>query len=171
MNQPSNQSRILAISLSSRGFGYAVMEGNNTLVDYGHKVINENKNLGSLNGLEKLITRYQPVILVLQDVNAKGSRRVKRIRQLHQKVLALAKKHKLKVGKISGKELRGILLGNENGTKQELAELLAKQFSDELASRLPPMRKPWKSEDARMDIFDAVGLVVAFWMKQEQNGK
>jgi hypothetical protein len=45
-----------------------------------------------------------------------------------------------------------------------MAELLAKQFPDELASRLPPKRKAWTSEDARMDIFDAVGLAVVFRM-------
>jgi hypothetical protein len=43
-----------------------------------------------------------------------------------------------------------------------MVELLARQFPDELASRLPPPRKSWTSEDARMDIFEAVGLVLAF---------
>jgi hypothetical protein len=37
---------------------------------------------------------------------------------------------------------------------------------DELASRLPPKRKTWKSEDSRMDIFDAGALVVAFRIKK-----
>jgi hypothetical protein len=36
------------------------------------------------------------------------------------------------------------------------------QFPDELSTRLPPKRKPWKSEDSRMDIFDAVALAVVF---------
>jgi hypothetical protein len=46
-----------------------------------------------------------------------------------------------------------------------MAEMLATQFPDELASRLPPKRKPWKSEDSRMDIFDAMALAVVFWMR------
>ena len=96
------------------------------------------------------------------DVNAKGTHRAPRIKQLHRKVVALAKERKLKVGEISGTELRRLLLNNEDGTKQEMAELLAKQFPDELASRLPPKRALWKSEDARMDIFDAVELAVCF---------
>ena len=62
--------------------------------------------------------------------------------------------------KISGKQVRQLLLGDETGTKQEIAEQLAKQFPDELSSRLPPKRKAWKSEDARMDIFEAVGLAL-----------
>lgn len=51
------------------------------------------------------------------------------------------------------------------GTKHALAEILAKQFSEELASRLPPKRKAWMSEDYRMDIFDAVALVLVLRFK------
>jgi hypothetical protein len=47
-----------------------------------------------------------------------------------------------------------------------MAELLANQFPEELASRIPKKRKAWTSENARMDIFDAVGLVAAFQMRR-----
>ena len=87
MNQTSKQFRIVAISLSSRGFGYAVLEGNNTLVDYGKKVFNEDKNVRSLAHIEKVIARNQPDVLTLQDVNAKGTRRDPRIKKLHRKVV------------------------------------------------------------------------------------
>src|SRR5262249_18436518 len=110
---------------------------------------------------EKVVVRNQPDVLVLSDVNAEGVYRWKRIKELDRKVVALAKKRKLKVVKIPGKELRQRLLGNENGTKHEMAELVAKRYRDELASRLPPKRRTWESENSRMDIFDAVGLAVA----------
>jgi hypothetical protein len=165
-NQISKQLRSLAVSLSSRGFGYAVMEGDNALILYGKKVFEDDKNAKSLTSIESIITRNQPNVLVLQDVNAKGTHRAPRIKKLHRKVVALAKKRRLKVAKISGKELRSLLLDDEAGTKQAMAELLAKRFPDELTSRLPPKRKAWKSEDARMDIFDAVALAVAFQMKK-----
>ena len=160
MSQTSKQFRLLAVSLSTWGFGYAVLEGGNSLVDYGNKRINKDKNARSLAHIEKMIVHNQPDVLVLQDVNAKGTHRAPRIKQLHRKIVALAKKRKLKVVEISGTELRRLLLNNEAGTKREMAELLAKKFPDELASRLPEKRKAWKSEDARMDIFDAVGLAV-----------
>jgi hypothetical protein len=69
------------------------------------------------------------------------------------------------VTKISNTELRIKLLNDPKGTKHEMALHIAKQFPDELASRVPPKRKLWKSEKARMDIFDAIGLAVAFRMK------
>jgi Holliday junction resolvasome RuvABC endonuclease subunit len=162
----NKQFRILAISLSSRGFGYAVLQGDDWLIDYGKKVINKDKNVRVLGHIEKIITRKQPDVLVLQDVNARGARRDPRIKRLHTKIIMLAKKRKLKVMKFSGIELRRLLLGDATGTKHEMAELMAKQFPDELASRLPPKRKPWKSQDARMDIFDAVALGIAFRLKK-----
>jgi len=54
-----------------------------------------------------------------------------------------------------------LFLADDKGTKHDLAEILAKRFSEELGSRLPPKRLPWMSEDYRMDIFDAVALALA----------
>jgi RNase H-fold protein (predicted Holliday junction resolvase) len=166
MNQTHiKNSRVLAVALSSRGLGYAVMEGQNILIAHGKKVVEgEDKNVKSSTWVEKLIARYQPGVLVLQDVTAKSSRRAPRIKSLHRQIVKSAGKQKIQVKLISGKQVRSLLLGNPKGTKQEIAELLAKQFPDELTSRLPPKRKPWKSEDTRMDIFDAVALAVTFRM-------
>ena len=161
MKTTSKQFRILAISLSSRGFGYAVLEGNSRLISYGHTVINKNKNVRSLAHISKMIIRNEPDVIALRSVEAKGTHRSPRIKRLHTDVVALAKKQKLKVAEISGPQLRNCLLVSPNGTKQEMAESLAKNFPDELASRLPPKRKIYTSEDSRMDIFDAVGLTVA----------
>jgi hypothetical protein len=164
MNQIPQQPRILAISLSTRGFGYAVTEGNDMIIACGNTRIYGDKNAGSLVAIEKIIVRYQPGLIVLQDV--KVARRDQRIKRLHNKILALAAKHKIKAAEISAKELRLALLGRENGTKHDLAEHLAKRFPDELASRLPPQRRAWMNADYRMDIFDAVGLAVAFGLKR-----
>lgn len=158
----SKQFRILAVSLSSRGFGYAVFQGDDWLIDYGKKRIDTDKNVRVLGYIEKMIASKNPGVLILQNVNAKGTYRDPRIKQLDRKIVALAKNRRLKVVKISGAELRRLLLDNVTGTKHQMAELMAKQFPDELALRLPPKRKPWKSEDGRMDIFDAVALGVTF---------
>ena len=165
MNQtPLKHFRILAVALSAGGFGFVVMEGQNTIIECGRRVADGNKNAQSLAKLKKLLDFYWPGALVLQDVEAKGSRRAPRIRTLNRQIKRVAEKHKIEVKLISGKQLRSLLLGNPNGTKQEMAEMLAAQFPDELESRLPPKRKPWESEDSRMDIFDAMALAVVFWM-------
>ncbi len=100
---------------------------------------------------------------MLPEVNGPHARRAVRIRLLHRKIVALAKESKLKVRLITGPQVRIQLLGCAKGTKFALATTLAAKFPVELASRLPPKRRPWMSEDPRMDIFDAVGLAAAFW--------
>jgi hypothetical protein len=168
MNQKASKYfRILAIALSARGFGFVVMEGQKTIIECGGRVADGDKNAQSLAKIEKLLNFYRPGVLVLQDVAAKGSRRAPRIKTLNQQIKEVAGEHKIQVKLISGKQMRSLLLGNPKGTKHEIAEMLAMQFPDELASRLPPKRKPWKSEDSRMDIFDAVALAVVFRMRKK----
>jgi Holliday junction resolvasome RuvABC endonuclease subunit len=163
MNQTiSKKVRILAVALTARGFGYCVMEGQ-VMLECGHKEVGGNKNAHAVSKIEKLMNQFLPAVVVLQDVNAAHCRRAPRIKALHRQVVGLAEKHKCKVTLFSGKQLRMTLLGDAKGTKHEMAEMLAKQFADELASRLPPKRKFYDSEDCRMDMFDAVGLGVAFW--------
>jgi hypothetical protein len=167
MNQATSKDfRILAVALSFGGFGFVVMEEQKTIIEFGRRVADGDKNALSLIKMKKLLNFYRPDVLVLQDVEAKGSRRYPRIKTLNQQMKRVAEKHGINVKLISGKQLRSLLLGNPRGTKQEMAEMIAAQFPDELASRLPPKRKLWKSEDSRMDIFDAMALAVVFRLKR-----
>lgn len=157
----TRQLRILALAPSARGFGYAAME-DLAILECGKKGAKGDKNLRSLSKIEKLMVLFRPGVLVLPDVSAKGSRRAPRIKALHEQVIELATKQNCKVALVSEKKLRVALLGNEKGTKHEIAELLAQRFPAELARKLPPKRRAWDSEDAWMDMFNAVALAVVF---------
>ncbi len=160
MNQEATKIvRVLAIAPSARGFGYAVME-NRVILECGVKRAKGDKNLWSLSKIERLMKVFQPGVLVLQDMNAKGSRRAPRIKELHERIVALGGKQGRKVRLVSEKRLRMALLGDVNGTKHEMAQELARRFPTELSRKLPPKRRPWDSEDARMDMFVAAGLAV-----------
>jgi hypothetical protein len=170
--------RVLAISLSSRGFGYAAIEGENRLVDFGNKTFYEQfKNAWLMGKAASVIKWNAPDILVLRDISAKEDSCYKRVRELHRQIIALAKERKIKVAQISGDQVRMALLNNEEATRHEMAQHLATRFPDELNLRLPLKRKSWNNEHPRMDIFDAVGLTVAFQlasvtpMHQKQCGK
>jgi hypothetical protein len=54
-------------------------------------------------------------------------------------------------------------LGSE--TKYEMASVLARIFP-ELAWKLPSERKAWESEAARMSVFDAIALGLAYWQHE-----
>jgi hypothetical protein len=160
--------RNLAIAPLSRGLGYAVMEGPENLLACGNKVVLRDKNAGALAWAKKLSQFYQPDVLVLPDVHARDTRRAARIKNLHRQIVAWASKHQLKVRLISVTRVRRHLLGEAKGNKFAVAQSLAEKFPVELGTRLPPKRRPWISEDPRMDIFDAVGLAVAYWLKGRQ---
>jgi hypothetical protein len=139
------------------------------ILECGHKGVKGNedtKNAQSVSKIEKLMNRFLPGALVLPDVNAADCHRAARIKALHQQIVGLGEKHKCKVTLLSGKQLRIFLLGDAKGTKHGMAEMIAQKFPTELASKLPPKRRTWESENGRMDTFDAVALAMVFGIKQ-----
>jgi hypothetical protein len=155
--------RILAIAPSDRGFGFAVLEGRDTLVDWGIKrVQRENKNAKSLKKAEGLIALYRPGVLVLENASAKHSLRSPRIRRLCPQIIKLAATHKLNVKLFSRDEVMKTFLPEGQGTKYAVAEIVAKRFSEELSHKLPTERKLGHSEDSRMSIFNAAALALLF---------
>ena len=161
MNYSGNKlDRILAIAPSTRGFGFAVLE-RDTLIDWGVKSVKGDKNAESLKKVKELIEHYKPAVLVVPDIT-KQSRRSERIRVLNSKIIGMAKTRKVRVATRSRKQVSEALSTDGAMNKHEIAEILAERFPDELGSRLPLKRKPWMSEDSRMDIFDAVAIGVTF---------
>jgi Holliday junction resolvasome RuvABC endonuclease subunit len=153
--------RVLAIAPSTNGFGFAVFEGQGTLADWDAKKLKRDKNNGTVARVEGLIARYQPQVIVMEDASAKDSRRRPRIRKLVQRISALAVKRGIKVALFSRNQVLQYFFADGNGTKHEIAEIIARQFPEELGFQLPPERRAWDSEDHRMDIFDAVALLLA----------
>jgi RNase H-fold protein (predicted Holliday junction resolvase) len=167
MSRPrSKHARVLGIAPSTKGFGFAVLEGQASLVDWGVKSVKGNKNTQSLVKIEELILQYQPAVLVLQDALDKHSHRSARIQTLGRQIVSLGTRHRVSVALISIERLNGAFFTDGKGTKHARAELFARRFPEELGSRLPPKRKAWMSQDSRMDIFDAVGLAVVWWAKK-----
>lgn len=134
------------------------------MLECGYKGARGNKNIKVVSKIEKLMKQFLPYVVVLQDVNVKGSRRAPRIKALHRKIVGVAANYKCKVKLFSGNQLRVALLGDGKGTKHEMAELLAQRFPAELAARMPRKRRAWENEDGRMDMFDAVELAMVFWL-------
>lgn len=150
---PSESIRVLGIAPSSRGFGFAVIVGENTLVDWGVKPVKSgDKNARSLSNAANLIARYKPNVIAIED--AKGSRRGLRVQALITEIILLANQERITIKKCSRKEINFGFFPNGRGTKQAIAELLADRFPEELSFRLPRRRRLWTSEDYQMDIFE-----------------
>jgi hypothetical protein len=158
---PQNNDRILAIAPSTRGFGFAVLEGEAILVDWGvTSVARGNKNAGTLKKTEAMIDLYKPAVLVLEDASARGSRRSRRIRRLTKRIHSMARAHKVTAVLISRDKVMQSFFEDGDGTKHTIARILAVRFPEELGHRLPPKRKAYGSEDYRMGIFYSLALAL-----------
>ena len=169
MPRPSlKNSLVLSISPSTRGFGFAVLEDHETLVDWGVKSIRRDKNTLPLKKAQELILLYKPGLLVLEDYFIGNSRRSQRIRELSHAMETLAQGHSITVVTFSREQVRRVFFADNQGTKHALAEILAARFPDELSFHLPPKRRLWTSEDHRMAIFEAVALALTSILKKRR---
>jgi hypothetical protein len=152
--------RILAIAPASRGFGFAVLEGDRLLVDWGVKSITGNKNADTVKKVAVMLADYQPDLLVLEHASAKGSRHSPRVRNLIKKIVEMAASRKTKVTLLSREQVMKAFFIDGKGTKYTIAKILAGRFPEELGLRLPRKRRAWEGEDSRMNLFEAVALAI-----------
>jgi Holliday junction resolvasome RuvABC endonuclease subunit len=164
---PAHQKRVLALDPASRGFGFAVLEGPDRLVDWGVKETRGKTQRTVLCQLDALLTRYQPEALVVEDRTARGSRRCPRVRQLLRAAEARAARRQVRPRRVSRAAVRKVFAPGGARTKYQTALAIAVQFP-ELRPRVPPPRKPWMSEDARMTIFDAIAFALADFHRRDR---
>ena len=151
--------RVLAVDPSVRGFGFAVLEGEDRLVDWGTRSARENKRRECLRKVGELIDYYQPDVVVVENCAAKDSRRCLRVRRLIDAIVKLAAERKIRTRRFSRRQVQKAFSEFGAVTKHEIATVIAKQFP-ELAPHVPRYRKAWMSEDHAQAVFDAVALAV-----------
>jgi Holliday junction resolvasome RuvABC endonuclease subunit len=139
------------------------------LADWGVKSIKGDKNAGCAAKVAEIIAHYKPDVIVLEDASIKPFRRSVRIRELGKRIVTLAERRRVAVMLCSPTQVRQAFFADGQGTKHAIAEILAKKYPEELGSRLPPKRRPWMSEDYRMDIFDAVALALVLRRRNVRN--
>jgi hypothetical protein len=135
------------------------MEGPERLIDWGTKGVRGDKNRESLKHVAQLIERYRPDVIVIEDCQHKSARRRVRVRHLVNAIALIASIRKLRVRRVSRSTIKKTFTQGGAAAKHQIASEIAKRFP-ELAPRLPPVRKPWMSEDNRMSIFDSVSLAL-----------
>ena len=146
---------VLAIDPTSKGFGFAVIEADLFLVDYGTARVWSARLREFIDKAYGVVEKYRPVMIILPRVGSEKKRRRTRakvsalaahLRFHHHTVVMLPRDSILKTFAPAG-------------TKDEIAQAIAKAFP-ELTSRLPRKRRPWMSEDESMNVFDAVALAL-----------
>ena len=151
---------VLSLYPTSRGFAYVFFEGPDAPFDWGEKRVKEkHKNTKTLGEIKKLIDRYRPEALVIENTTGKQSRRTARIRKLYRMIVHLAAAEYIDLYRYSWDDVRACFASVGAVTKHETAQAIATQIPA-FAHRIPPFRKQWMSEDPRQSLFDAVALAL-----------
>lgn len=161
-NNP-NHIRTLGLSPSSRGLGFAVLEGPNALIDWGVKTVKRDNLAHTLSQVEDLLYYYQPGMIVVRDCTIKAARCSKRVALIIEEITKLASRRGVPLKALSRKEVKSAFPMEGEATKHAVAQVIAAKFPDELGSRLPAKRRPWTTESSRMGIFEAVALSLTLW--------
>ena len=141
MRQSISQSmRILAIDPFVSGLGFVVLEGSESLIDWGLRTVKGEKNLACLRIIESLIVHYNSSTLVVENCQVKGCRRRQRVKDLIEDMVALAKARRTKCRRVARLTVQKAFSQDAAFTKHQIATELARRFP-ELARHLPRSRK------------------------------
>lgn len=153
--------RVIGLALSSRAFGYAVFEADK-LVDWGLTSTKqtENENAWCITNIDRLFKLYEPDVVALEDVFAKGSARSSRVRRLTKQIETMSAKRNSRVRKVPKLNVIKAVCGTEETTRHDMAVKIAEMFPNELSFRLPKRRGIGDPEDRRIRMFEAVALAL-----------
>ena len=147
--------RLLAIDLTAKGFGCALLDAKLGLLDWAFCPVPATDDPAFIARLSRRIDRGRPTALVVENfAPVKGRENALRRREM---VMRLAAERHIGICHVSRKVVQRVLGVR---TKAEIARTLAVRFP-ELQSRMPPERTRWTNEDERMHIFDALSFACA----------
>lgn len=158
--KPMRLRRVLAIDPTHRGFGFAVLETPDRLVDWGVVHVRSDTHAGCMKRIGQLIEHHQPTVIVTEDGEAEGSRRGTRVRKLIAAVQRLTLDLGARSAAVSLTKTRHAFSRSDPVTKYDIVVAIAERFP-ELRPVLPRRRKCYMSEDERTTIFQAVAYATS----------
>jgi len=154
--------RVCSIDPTSRGIAFAVMDGPHELLDWGTQQSRIATKSRSLKRVMDLLEFYEPDVLVVDAQRTAASNQRRKASQLIAAVTRLAKTKKVSVYAYPRSQVRELMGRFGAHTKYDIAAAITR-WLPELEPLMPRKRKPWMSEDERMNVFDAVSLCLTFY--------
>ena len=158
---------VLGFHPSSRGFGYALFENEQTPFDWGCIDADGDKNASALARLRKLLDKYRPAVLAMETFDDPESRRKSQVRALCRAVVALAKSRKIAVHLHSRVKI-GAALGQTGVRSREVIAAAVADMAPMLRPQLPKHRRAWESERSAMAMFCAAACALADYRTRQK---
>lgn len=154
---------VLAVHPSTHGFGYALMEGPLSPLDWGARgARGKYKNVTSVEKITKLLETYHPQVLCLEDWSTPSARRSARVKRLCRSIDLLARSRGIEVVVYPREDVQRCFEAFGAKTRYETAQTIANNITA-FARSLPKPRKAWESEKPAMALFAAVALALTFY--------
>jgi len=165
MTRISDERSIVGIDPTPRGLAFVFFESGE-LLDWGTRRLDGSE----LALLERLLATFKADVLVLENPDAGGSERRPRMRVLLRRLADDARSRGITVLTVGRRDVREAYANRGMTRKHAVAAEIAAQFP-EVEPLVPRLRKVYRSEEARAEIFDAISLVLhAFPIEAADDG-
>ena len=153
---------VLGVFPTSRGLGWVALTSPLHCHDYGLVEAAKDKNSVCLRRVDRLLEELRPEVLVLEAFDGRTPAPADRVARLCRAMIASANLLGVEVHVYGRPDIEQCFATAGARSRQEIAEAVAR-ILPMLAYRLPIKRKPWKSDDRRMGLFNAAALALTHY--------
>lgn len=155
---------VLALQPCSRGISYILFEGPQSPITWQMRDARGRKKVArAFEVTSELITRYEPEILVIEDILGSKDPQLNRRKRLQRMITSYAEGRGLDVYAYTREDIRACFADTGAITRPEIARVIAGRIH--ALSKLPPERKLWKSQHRRMYLYDAAALALTYFSR------
>ena len=128
-------------------------------VDWGIANAKEGRNLRLVRRFKRLLTRYEPSVLVMEEFEENDPPRAERTKDLCRSLIHAAASVDMDTPLYCRNEVAACLGLLGTATRYQVAQAVVARL-DAFSHRSPLKRKPWVSEDPLESLFDAAALAL-----------
>lgn len=153
---------VLALHPTTWGFGWAAFRGPLSPVDWNAARVLGDRNAQSLKRIRRLIDRFRPSEIIIEQFEGEPTRRHPRVRRLYRSIVKLAQENGIEPRIFTREAIETVFATFNAKTRYDIAKVIASKI-DSFGHLLPPERKPWLPEHPRMGLFSAAALAITYF--------
>lgn len=156
----SNKGLVLAIHPIMRGFGWVLFESPLSAVDWGIAFAKGSRTERLLKRFDRLLARYEPSVLVFEELSA--TRRAGVSGRACTSMEHLARLRGIEIHRLRHSAIQAVFASVGARTRYEIAEVIRQQI-DAFSHRMPRKRTLLVREDPKQALFDAAAAAITYF--------
>jgi hypothetical protein len=153
---------VLAVHPTARGFGWVLFEAPLVPVDWGIAFARQGRNERLMKRFDRLLSRYEPSVLVMEEFEKSLSRRAGITERLCRSMIHNAKCRGMDTHTFRLSVIRSVFATAGASTRYEIAEIVRQQIAA-FSHRMPRKRTLLVREDPKQSLFDAAAAALTYF--------